>query len=168
MIYLDNAASSYPKPQSVTKGVYKFISENGANPGRSGHKLSASAADIVFKTRYNIARMFGIDDAENIAFVPNATYGINMILMGCLKKGDHVVTTELEHNSVLRPLERLRAKNEIEYDIATVDLYDDNITINNMIRLLRDNTSAVICTQCSNVCGKVLPIKRLAKSPLNL
>ncbi len=163
MIYLDNAASSYPKPQSVIKGVCKFISVNGANPGRSGHKLSVSAADLVFKTRYNLAQMFGIEEAENIAFVPNATYGINMILMGCLKKGDHVVTTELEHNSVLRPLERLRAMNEIEYDVAPVDLYDDSVTINNILGLLRSNTTAVVCTQCSNVCGKVMPIKRLSK-----
>ncbi len=164
MIYLDNAASSFPKPQSVIKGVGKFISSNGANPGRSGHKLSVAASGVVFETRCNIAEMFGVSEPENVAFVPNATYGINMILMGCLKKGDHVVTTELEHNSVLRPLERLKQMNEIDYDIASVDLYDDSITVNNIVSLLRNNTSVVVCTQCSNVCGKVMPIKRISEA----
>ena len=164
MIYIDNAASSFPKPQSVIKGVCRYISSNGANPGRSGHKLSIAASNIVFDTRCSIAKMFGVLEPENVAFIPNATYGINMLLMGIVKKGDHVVTTELEHNSVLRPLERLKQMNEIEYDIASVDLYDDSVTVNNIISLLRSNTSVVVCTQCSNVCGKVMPVREISKS----
>ena len=91
MIYFDNAASGGRKPEIVLSAVASAI-KVCANPGRSGHKLSVAAADIVFKTRCNIAEMFGIAEPENIAFVPNATYGMNMLIMGCLKKGDHVVT----------------------------------------------------------------------------
>lgn len=164
MIYFDNAASSYPKPPTVISGVQRFIKTNGANPGRSGHKPALDAAAVVFETRCNIADMFGVKEAENVAFVPNATYGLNMLLMGILRRGDHVVTTELEHNSVLRPLNFLSTAVGIRYDIAAVDMYDDGKTVDNILSLVSTSTRAVVCTQCSNVCGKVMPIKMIASA----
>jgi len=97
MIYFDNAASSYPKPPSVINAVAKWIKQNGANPGRSGHRPAIEAASIVFDTRLALARMFGVKDCENIAFVPNATYGLNILIQGLVDKNDHIITTVFEH-----------------------------------------------------------------------
>ncbi len=161
MIYFDNAASSFPKPKNVINDVSRFIRNNGANPGRSGHEPAMEAAGVVFDTRNEIAKMFGVKDVENVAFVPNATYGLNMLLHGLLKSGDHVITTELEHNSVLRPLEYLKIYKNIQYDIIEVDMYDNEKTIFNILSHIKSNTKLVACTHCSNVCGKVLPIKSI-------
>lgn len=163
MIYFDNAASSYPKPQSVVREVRRWISVNGANPGRSGHKPAIDAATVVFDTRCEIADMFGVSAPENVAFVPNATYGLNMLLQGLLFEGDHAVTTEFEHNSVLRPLHFMSMIRDVRYDIASVDMYDDERTVENILSKIRSNTRLVVCTQCSNVCGKVMPIKRISE-----
>ena len=163
MIYFDNAASTYPKPTSVPREMSKWIKRNGANPGRSSHVPAMQAAELIFETRTRIADMFGVLNVENIAFVPNATYGLNIIIQGILRSGDHVITTDLEHNSVLRPI-LLAQKKGVSFDIAEVDLYDDDITVNNILSKIKKNTKAVVCTQCSNVCGKVLPIKKISNA----
>lgn len=163
MIYFDNAASSYPKPPSVNKAVYNWLLKNGANPGRSGHDMSIKASELIFNTRTEISKMFGVDEMENIAFVPNATYGLNMLIQGLLSSGDHVVITDLEHNSVLRPV-YLMSKSGVKFDIAVVDLYDDSVTVNNILKLCCKSTKLVICTQCSNVCGKIMPIELIRNS----
>ncbi len=161
MIYLDNAASSYPKPISVSRSMSNWLKNNGANPGRSGHKPSVNASLAVYKTRENISNLFGVSDVERIVFVPNATYGLNTLIQGVLKDGDHAVTTDLEHNSVLRPLNLLKDRG-VSFDVAQVDFYNDDKTVENIKNLLKKNTKAVICTQCSNVCGKILPIKKIS------
>ena len=163
MIYFDNAASSFPKPTNVVYNVNKWIRQNGANPGRSGHKPSLDAAQQVFDTRVAIARMFGVNDCENIAFVPNATYGLNILLQGLLEQDDHVVTTVFEHNSVLRPLFYMQKIKNVSIDVCDVDLYDDDTTVDNIIKKIKSNTKLVVCTQCSNVCGKEMPIEAIAK-----
>lgn len=162
MIYFDNAASSYPKPSAVYRSVGYWLRHNGANPGRSSHKPAIEASEVVFDTRLRICNMFCVSQPENIAFIPNATYGLNYIIQGILNSGDHVVTTDLEHNSVLRPLNLMRHKG-VKFDVADVDLYDDNKTVENIIALINKNTKAVICTQCSNVCGKIMPIKKISQ-----
>ena len=163
MIYFDNAASTYPKPPAVAKSVGKWLERNGANPGRSGHKASLEAGRVIFDVRELICEMFDVESPELIAFVPNATFGLNCIIQGLLQSGDHAVTTDLEHNSVLRPLNLLRGKG-VEFDIARVDLYDDTQTVKNICELITDRTKLVICTQCSNVCGKVMPISDISKA----
>lgn len=162
MIYFDNAASSFPKPYVVNRAVFDWLNKNGANPGRSGHKMSLEASKLVFETRSLICNMFGANEIENVAFVPNATYGLNLLIHGVLKKGDHAVTTDLEHNSVLRPLNMLSSYG-ISYSVATTDLYDDEMTVKNIASSIKPNTKAVICTHCSNVCGKILPIKKISE-----
>ena len=161
MIYFDNAASSYPKPPAVSRAIGTWLKNNGANPGRSGHKPALEAGSVVFDTRDLICQMFGVGDPENIVFVPNATYGLNFIIQGLLKSGDHAVTTDLEHNSVVRPL-KLLEKRGVSFDVANVDLYDNSKTVDNILKHIKKNTKLVICTQCSNVCGKVMPVHEIS------
>ena len=104
MVYFDNAASTYPKPPCVIKAVSEWLRKNGANPGRSGHRMSMDAAEMIYNTRVAVADLFGVKKPENVVLVPGATYALNTVLFGCFKPGDHIITTDLEHNSVLRPL----------------------------------------------------------------
>lgn len=164
MIYFDNAASSFPKPESVLRGVGDWLKLNGANPGRSAHGLSLEAAEKIFETRCAVASFLGVSSPEKVVFVPSATYGLNMLILGLLKRGNHVITTDIEHNSVLRPLNYMKKYYNVKVDVAKVDFYDDNATVNNILSLLKKNTRFVVCSQCSNVCGKVLPIKLISES----
>ena len=107
MIYLDNSATSWPKPPEVKKAMVKFLEEVGANPGRSGHLLSIEAARILYEAREALATLFNVKDPLRIVFTLNATESINLALKGLLKPGDHVITSSLEHNSVMRPLRAL-------------------------------------------------------------
>ena len=104
MLYLDNAATSFPKPVEVYDRMNLFIREECANPGRSSHEMARSSAAWVMKTREALASLFNIDNPLRIGFTANATYALNMAIQGALKKGDHVITTAMDHNSVLRPL----------------------------------------------------------------
>lgn len=160
-IYFDNGASSYPKPRNVYENTYDFVCSNGANSGRSSHYLAMQAAQAVYDTRQALGRFFGMNDAENVVFTMNATHALNTVLQGFLVPGDHVVTTVMEHNSVLRPLYALQ-KRGVALDIADVDLYNDGQTVENIARRIRKNTKAIVVTQCSNVCGKILPIGKIA------
>ena len=157
MIYFDNAASSFPKPPAVSRAVGQWLKSNGANPGRSGHKPALDAGGVIFDTRLLVCDIFGVSDPENVVFVPNATYGLNFLIQGLLKPGDHAVTTDLEHNSVLRPLKLLEHRG-VSFDAVSTDLYDDGKTVENILKHIKSNTRLVICTQCSNVCGKVMPL----------
>ena len=103
-IYLDNAATTFPKPSQVIEAVERTLRENSANPGRGGHHMSLDAGRMVMECRESLARFFGIMDASRIAFTANATEAINLGLFGALSPGDRVVTTSMEHNAVVRPL----------------------------------------------------------------
>lgn len=161
MIYLDNGASSHPKPPSVIKAVSSWLQKNGANPGRSGHKLSMNAAELIYNTRMALGGLFGMDKPENVVLVPNATFALNTVLLGLFGKGDHVITTDLEHNSVLRPLWHLQSGG-VEVTVVSVDFTDDEKTVENILRCIKKQTKAIVCTQCSNICGRILPIEQLA------
>ncbi len=104
MIYLDNAATSWPKPPEVLKAMTGVLERAGGNPGRSGHQLSIEAARVMYETREDIARFFHAGDPLRVIFTSNATHAINIALQGLLKPGDHVVTSSMEHNAVMRPL----------------------------------------------------------------
>ena len=106
-IYLDNAATSFPKPSQVTEAVEKTLRLNAANPGRGGHQLSLEAGRMVMECRETVARFFGINDETRVAFTANATEAINLGLFGVLQPGDRVITTSMEHNAVVRPLRAL-------------------------------------------------------------
>lgn len=161
MIYLDNAATTFPKPPEVNRTVYRFLSRSAANPGRSGHAMSMAAAQEVYRCREAAAEMFHAPGPECVAFTQNATYAINLALKGALR-GGHVVTSDLEHNAVMRPLTALQSVG-VQFDAAEVDLTSDDATVENFRRLLRPETVMVACTHASNVCGRVLPVARLGE-----
>ena len=115
MIYLDNAATSWPKPPGVMSAMNYFMQSVGANPGRSGHRLSVEAGRIVYGAREAVARLLNGDDPLRIVFSHNATEALNLALHGLLRSGDHVVTSSMEHNSVMRPLMRLAGERGITF-----------------------------------------------------
>lgn len=162
MIYLDNAATTFPKPSAVPLAVYNFMKKKAANPGRSGHKLSMAAAEEVYLCRKDAADLFNACGPENIAFTANATQAINMVLKGALmhKSGAHVITSDIEHNAVMRPLHSLMSYG-VTYSAAKVDLEDDDRTVENFENRITDKTVMIACTHASNVCGRILPIKKL-------
>ena len=160
MIYLDNSATTYPKPRAVIGAVTDALNRYSANPGRGGHAPSVRAAEAVFAARRNIVGFFDIDREENVIFTPSCTAALNTVIKGILKQGDHVVISSLEHNAVLRPLESLRERGVITYSVADVSL-DDDETIVNFRRAINQHTRMMICTHASNVFGTVLPVSRL-------
>lgn len=161
MIYLDNGATTYPKPQSVLNSVYISNKNYGANPGRSGHKLSVKASEIIYNTRKEIADLFNVSSPENIIFTLNCTMALNIVIKGLVKKGDHILISSYEHNSVLRPVEELKNKGLISYTVVDIVDGDDEATINNFRKSIKDNTNLVICNYASNVFGVKLPIEKI-------
>ncbi|MEG2200537.1 MAG: aminotransferase class V-fold PLP-dependent enzyme, partial [Anaerovorax sp.] len=103
MIYLDNAATTYPKPEIVYDSIMDCMKNYCANPGRAGHKLAMKAAREIYDARENVANLFNVDNPMNIVFTSNATDSLNTAIKGVVKKGDHIITTSMEHNSVIRP-----------------------------------------------------------------
>ena len=114
MHYFDNASTTFPKPESVYVKFNEAFREYGANPGRSGHRLALRAMEEIMQTRLSLAKLFNVDNPLNISFHMNTTYALNAAIKGTLKKGDHVITTSMEHNSVLRPLFTLKEMGIIE------------------------------------------------------
>ena len=161
MIYLDNAATTWPKPRSVLQAMGKAVTRFGANPGRSGHGMSIRAAEEIYRCRVSAAEMFHCGCPECVIFTPNCTCSVNMVLKGLLKKGDHVVCSDLEHNAVMRPLEALREQG-ITYTQAAVTEGDNDATVDAFRKALRSSTALVICNHASNVTGVRLPVERIA------
>jgi len=155
-IYFDNAATSWPKPDVMMQAMIDFNNGVGANPGRSCHRLSVEASRIIFNTRETIASIIGADDPDTVIFTRNATEGLNTILRGFLKPGDHVVTSSMEHNSVMRPLRALELDG-IELSIARCSSAGD-ILPDDILASIKDNTRMIIVTHASNVTGTITPI----------
>lgn len=160
MIYLDNSATSFPKPASVYNAVNNAMQKFGANPGRSGHKMSIMAAEQVYKCREAVARIYNIKSVENIVFTQNCTYALNTVIKGYLKPNDHVVVSEFEHNSVLRPLQAL-GDIGVTYTPAKVVHGDFQATVDNFRNAINEKTKLFIVTHASNVTGTILPIARI-------
>lgn len=157
MINFDNAATTGKKPKTVLNAVSRALYEYSANPGRGGHALSLKAGEAVYAARDNIAGFFGASGAQNVIFTANCTASVNYVLKGYLKSGDHVIISDLEHNAVMRPLE----KTGVEKSVAEVSLTSDEETMANFKRLIKDNTKMIFCTAGSNVCGRTLPLEKL-------
>lgn len=162
MIYLDNSASTYTKPKEVIKAVNESLLHYSANPGRSGHQASIRTAMEVENTRCKLADLFCAESSENVIFTHNCTEALNLAILGCAKKGGHVICTENEHNSVLRPLEHLKNQGLIDYTV-TYQTEQKGITVSDIIPLLRDNTYMVICNHISNVNGDRCEIAEIGK-----
>ena len=157
MVYLDNAATSFPKPPEVYDRVLSFMRESCANPGRSSHEMARASANCIMKTRESLCQLFNISNPLQIGFTPNATLALNMAIYGILKKGDHVITTALEHNSVLRPLYELKKNGVIDYTVVTPKNHFGTIETQSIMRAVRTNTKLIVVTASSNVIGAILP-----------
>ena len=162
MIYFDNSATTYPKPQIVTNSVMSTFRKYGANPGRSGHTMSREAGKLVEKCRDTAANMFGASSPNDVVFTLNCTLAINMVIKGLLKKGDHVVTSCLEHNAVMRPLNKLEKEGIITYTKAKVYPCDNEKTLDSFRKAINSKTALIITTHASNVWGIRMPIERIA------
>ena len=165
MIYFDNAATSHPKPPEVFDSMVKFMQELGGNPGRSGHRMATGAEAMIAECRNAVSKFFGLLDPARCIFTLNCTDALNMAIKGVVKRGDHVVTTALEHNSISRPLQQMAE--------------DGFITLTRVVpeaakrargrwrkssAPLRPKTRLVALTHCANVTGVINPIEALAKA----
>jgi cysteine desulfurase family protein len=160
-IYLDNAATSWPKPERVAEAVCETIQHVGGNPGRSGHQTSLAAGKVLDRSRFLLAKLFGVDDSKRIVFAANATDALNLAIRGVLAPGGHVVTSSMEHNSVTRPLEHLASAGacytKVRMDpVSGVDPRD-------VEKALRADTKLVVMTHASNVTGTVNPLAAIGE-----
>ena len=162
MIYLDNAATSFPKPKESFQYLNNFIQGIGGNPGRSGHKLSVDAARIIFETREKLTGFINGEDSERLIFTQNGTESLNLAILGLLKEKNHVITTSLEHNSVMRPLTFLQKEKQIDISIVQCSP-DGKLDVQKIKKSIRHNTKAVVINHGSNVIGIVQPIKEIKK-----
>ncbi|MFC0471567.1 aminotransferase class V-fold PLP-dependent enzyme [Halalkalibacter kiskunsagensis] len=162
MIYFDHAASSYPKPKKVAEAMYEAVSTFSANPGRGGHKLAEQAKEAIDSTRKKLAHTFGAPGGKHVWFYQNATMALNQALFGYpFEEGDHVIATMFEHNSVIRPLEKLIFEKKInvtyiepnEKGLLTVEQFEEALT---------DRTKMIAVSHASNVTGAVVPIREVS------
>ena len=161
MIYLDNAATTFPKPIAVTKEVNTALTKYAANPGRSGHVMAMKAGQMIYDCRIAVSKLFNVKNEENVIFTMNCTHSINTVLKGYLKEGDHVVISCLEHNSVVRPLKAMEDKG-ITFTEVKVYENDNNQTLDSFRKAINRNTRLIACIHASNVWGIRLPIERIA------
>ena len=160
MIYFDNAATSWPKPAEVCAAVSDSFGDAGGNPGRSGHRMSVAAARVVENAREALAELFHANDPSRIVFTQNATHALNLALYGLLRPGDHVVTSSVEHNSVMRPLRHLET---LGIELTVVPCTQDGmLDPNSLRRALRPPTRLLVTTHGSNVVGTLTPVGALA------
>lgn len=162
IIYFDNAATSFPKPECVTDAVVNYMTQIGANPGRSGHKLSIEAGQIVFKARKSIATLFGLKNSMHVIFTSNATEALNLAIKGILQEGDHAITTSMEHNSTIRPLHELEKEAFISLAIVQADK-TGIIDPKKIIEAITVKTKAIVVNHASNVLGCIQPIREIGK-----
>ena len=161
MIYLDNAATSYPKPRGMVAAMEECILKYCGNPGRSGHSMSMRTGEEVYHARRKIARLFNIEQAERLVFTKNTTEALNMGLKGVLLPGDHVITTSMEHNSVLRPLKALE-KRGIKQSIIRADR-EGFVKPSDFEKAIRPETRLIAVTAASNVTGTKMPLEEIGE-----
>ncbi|MGE0089893.1 MAG: aminotransferase class V-fold PLP-dependent enzyme [Bacteroidales bacterium] len=161
-IYLDNSATSWPKPPSVIDAISNYLNNYGGSPGRSGHHFTIKAATEVFETRELLASLFNAPSSDRVIFTANATQAINTALFGLLKKGDHVIISHMEHNSVIRPLRHLEQKRVIELSIIDCDK-EGYINLENLKNSFKSNTKLVVTIHGSNVTGTIQPIRKIGE-----
>lgn len=160
MIYLDNGATSYPKPAQVLRSTVEALKNFSFNSGRGGYRQSVKAAEKIYQVREKVSGMFSCEP-QNIVFTKNCTEALNIAIKGSVKKGSHVIISSLEHNAVWRVVSKLKEQGIIDFDIADFD-YDDDVCVSNFESLIRENTDFIVCMTASNVFGVAFPVRRLA------
>lgn len=162
IIYLDNAASTWPKPPGVKERMAEVIEDFAANPGRGGHALAMKASKTVFRTRVQLSRLFGIQNPNNLFFYLNATQALNQAIKGFLKAGDHVISSSVEHNSVRRPLEYMSKTKQVE--VTYVEPRGDHLFhLEDFAKAIRPNTRLLAISHASNLTGVILPVAELGE-----
>lgn len=161
MIYWDNAATTWPKPSTVRQSICKANSLYGANPGRSGHKMSLATAEQVYECRQKVAHFFGLTDPTGVVFTANCTMSLNTVIQGVLSKGGSALTSDLEHNAVMRPLAALSSYYPRYRTVSWCS--DEDELVERFEREIRPDTRLLICTHASNVFGVTLPIRKLGE-----
>lgn len=164
MIYFDNAATTAIKPKEVGESVSNvLVSGLYGNPGRDSSEFSVNSGVVVNQTRDKLVKLFNVPSNDLVTFTTNVTESLNTVLKGILREGDHVITTDYEHNSVLRPLAQLKEKRNVDVDYVTFDKETGLLCIEDFEKYLKPNTKAVVCNNASNVTGYVLPIKQISE-----
>ena len=160
-IYLDHAATSYPKAPEVAAAMSGYLLDVGANIGRGGYAGAYAAAGVVLETRERLAALFGCSEARNVVFTSGVTLSLNMLIQGLARRGDHFVTSEMEHNAVIRPLAQLEEKG-VSFDRVRCG-GDGALDLAHFCSLLRADTRAVVLTHASNVCGTLFPLAQVGE-----
>lgn len=160
-IYFDNASTALPKAPNVGRDMCRFIEENGCNVNRGGYNAAYDTAEVVIETRQRLCRLFGYDKPHGVIFTSNITTSLNMVLKGFLKKGDHVITSSMEHNAVVRPLTQLAADG-VEVSAVPCTRRGE-LVLDELEPLIRPNTRAVVMLHASNVCGTIMPVAQVGE-----
>ena len=164
LIYFDSAATSWPKPECVIKAVKDSFYNAGGNPGRSSHMLSVEAAKRIYSCRETLCRIFNTNEPEKVVLTYNATLALNMAIKGLAKKDSRILISNLEHNSVIRPVYALCQKRENRMEYSVFDaLGDKDKVLGEFESKLTPDTSLAVVTMASNVCGRILPVKEISE-----
>lgn len=167
MIYLDNAATSFPKPPTVLEETMRCIREYCGNGGRGSHSLALASSEAIFHCRQAVAELFAFPKPENVIFTWNATMALNMAIKGLVHRGEHVLLSDMEHNAVFRPVYKLAKEGVIKYDVfptfPTETQGRDEKILAGIERLLTPRTKLLVCTHCSNVCSSELPLEKIGR-----
>lgn len=165
-VYLDNAATSYPKPKEVADAVYDFMINNGTSSGRGSYKKAMESDFLIYNARKEIASLFNFDDPKRVIFTSNVTESLNLAIRGIVKNGDNVITSSLEHNAVWRCLKTL--EKEINISITKINSNKEGyINIEEINKSIKYNTSLIVFNHASNVLGTIQPIKKIGKIARN-
>lgn len=162
VVYLDNAASSWPKPPAVIEAMNQCMLEYTANPGRGSHQMAVRASRVLFETRKNLGKLFKVKNPNDISFSLNTTAALNLAIQGYLKPGDHVVCTSIEHNSVRRPLEYMKAKFGVRITYVPSDP-QGRLDIADFKNALQSDTKLVVCSHSSNLMGTIIPVSQIGE-----
>lgn len=160
-IYLDNAATSFPKPKSVAESMYRYLTEVGTNIGRGGYESAYQAEDAVYDCRERLCRLFHGKDPANVVFTQNITLSLNILFKGLLRRGDHALVSSMEHNAVMRPLRQLEREG-VSFTRIPADRFG-GMHLSALPELLQENTRILICTHASNVNGRIQPLRALGE-----
>lgn len=161
-VYLDNSSTSFPKPKVVADSIYNYLVNIGGNPGRANHSNALESNRYLYMAREEIASFFNYDKIENVIFTNNITSSLNILINGILKSRDHVITSSMEHNSVIRPLYNLKQTLNIELDIVNANS-NGIINVDNIQKAIKPNTKLIVITHASNVTGSIQPIKEIGE-----
>lgn len=159
-IYLDNAATTYPKPEKVYSSILNYMKNVGASPGRGGYENALTGDRMVYKCRQSLINLFNFNKIENVIFTSNITASLNILIKSIVKDDWHVITSSMDHNSVIRPLVSLEKSNKIELDILNCS-EEGLINVEDFKNTIKDNTKLVVLSHASNIVGTIQPLEAI-------